>query len=174
MKTVINFSPTDPEFVQKLRESLSYDPTTGILTRLKNFGQWRAGSIAGTLNEYGYIQIYFLGKIYKAHRLAWAIQFGYFPLNDLDHIDGNRSNNKLENLREATRSENLQNTKPRINNTSGFKGVTQSSRNPNIWTAHINHSGKKWHLGSFSNPEDAYKAYCEASLKYHGEFGHIN
>jgi hypothetical protein len=91
---------------------------------------------------------------------------------DTDHIDGNGLNNQKENLRLCTRSENLMNQRRNRNNTSGYKGVNWNKRDKK-WMSQIKVEGKQIHLGYFSGKEEAYKAYCEASKKYHGEFGNV-
>ena len=92
---------------------------------------------------------------------------------DTDHIDGDGLNNQKENLRVCIRSENLMNQSRSRNNTSGYKGVNWNKRDKK-WISQIKVKGKQVHLGCFSEKEEAYKAYCEASKRYHGEFGNVN
>lgn len=87
-----------------------------------------------------------------------------------DHCDGNGLNNSRENLREATPAENSRNCRRRASNTSGFKGVSWSKRDKR-WYARIRHEGRIRHLGCYDTPEDAHAAYCDASKRFHGEFG---
>lgn len=89
-----------------------------------------------------------------------------------DHIDGNGLNNRRSNLRTALQSENLQNKRKYKNNTSGFKGVSWHSSSKK-WRATISAGGVRAHLGSFETPEEAYKAYCEASKSVHPNFGRV-
>jgi len=91
----------------------------------------------------------------------------------IDHIDGDGLNNQRSNLRVATHSQNMRNSKIPINNTSGYKGVYWS-KEKNKWCAQIKIDYKNKHLGYFDNKIDAAKAYNEGALKYHGEFAHIN
>lgn len=108
----------------KLKELLEYDPISGVFRRKINIGGAKIGDIAGTDNGDGYMKIRVAGKSYKAHRLAWLYVMGRWPKNDIDHINGVRCDNRIINLREATRAENKQNTrKANSNNRTGLLGV---------------------------------------------------
>lgn len=91
---------------------------------------------------------------------------------ETDHINGNGLDNRRENLRVCTRSENLMNQKRGINNTSGYKGVSWH-KGTEKWQSKIAAKGKRIYLGLFKEKEEAHKAYCEASKRYHGEFGNV-
>ncbi|MFA5990454.1 MAG: AP2 domain-containing protein [Sphingomonas sp.] len=91
---------------------------------------------------------------------------------DTDHINHNGLDNRRENLRVCTRSENLMNRGKLKNNTSGYKGVSWN-KNSKKWQTHIRVNGKKIYLGNFKDKEEAYKAYCDASIKYHGDFSKV-
>ena len=108
---------------------------------------------------------------YLAHRLAWLYVMGEFPKNDIDHVDTNGCNNKISNLRLATKSQNGANSKLPKNNTSGYKGVTWAKRNKK-WMAQIMVDRKHVCLGFFHDPKLAYEAYKKASREYFGEFAH--
>jgi hypothetical protein len=154
--------------IDELREVLSYDPLTGIFKwKISPNTYILAGDIAGTCNEGGYVIICYKGQRYSAHRLAWALQTGSWPANFIDHKDRNPSNNAWHNLREATNSQNLHNTRPRPGK-SGFPGVhiTGSGK----YTAAICVNKKPKSLGSFNTPEEAYRAYVEAKKKYHSHY----
>lgn len=153
-----------------LKEDLSYDPSSGLFTRLSAGA--RAGEIAGTLGRNGYIYIRLRGRHYLAHRLAWLFMTGSMPDGSLDHINNIPTDNRFENLRQATKSQNGCNRGPNKNNTSGFKGVHWYKAR-NKWCADIWIEGAKKHLGYFKNIEDAAEAYRVASIKYHGEFSRI-
>lgn len=101
--------------------------------------------------------------------IIWAMHNGRWPNGTVDHKDHNPSNDRIDNLREATRKQNQQNMKKSVRNTSGFKGVSRLKNN-NRWGARMRLNGEYKHLGSYLTPEEAHKAYCEAALKYHGEF----
>ena len=129
------------------------------------------GDVAGTPHPGGYLKICVNGKKYFAHRLIYLFHHGYIP-NFLDHIDRNGKNNKIENLREATLSQNIGNTKIRSDNTSGYRGVSWDKK-ANKWLAKITIFEKQKYLGYFSNPEAAYKAYCEVAKNHYGKFANI-
>ncbi|MEW4959716.1 HNH endonuclease, partial [Enterobacter cloacae subsp. cloacae] len=100
---------------------------------------------------------------------AWFYVHGYLPEQEVDHINRIRSDNRIENLRLATRSENAKNKEKSKANTSGFKGVSQQKKTGN-WVAHIRLNGKNKHLGTFRSPERASIAYRIASHFHHKEF----
>lgn len=154
-----------------LKEYLCYDPDTGIFTWIKANplgGRSRDGEAAGSINEKGYVKIKFLGKMYRAHRLAWFYMTGQFPKYKIDHIDRNRQNNKFTNLREATHIENSCNRGLTTNQTN-YKGVRYHSYSKK-YQARINVNRRRFSLGFYDTAELAYAAYCEAAKKYHGEF----
>jgi hypothetical protein len=113
----------------------------------------------------GYFIGRILGKPYRAHRVAWAIYSGAWPESDIDHINGKRSDNRIANLRTATRQENGKNCAIGIKNTSGTIGVSWSSRDL-VWTAQVNKNGKQKHIGSFKNKDEAIQARAKANLEY--------
>ena len=146
---------------------LSYDPLTGDFTRRGSpRGRHREDGIAGSLYSCGYIYIYVQSKRYIAHRLVWLYVHGYMPVNDLDHINGVRSDNRIENLRECTRSENMQNYKLPSTNKSGFLGVHWRARE-NRWAAVINHQKVMHRLGTFATAAEARDAYLSAKKLLH-------
>ncbi len=147
-----------------------YDRETGIFTWRCSSGYGAcaviAGTPAGTLNPNGYIQIGFGGRMYKAHRLAFMCEMGTWPEGEVDHADGDKSNNRWSNLRQATRGQNMRNTGLRSNNTSGFKGVSRHKRSGK-WAARLRlpNGGKYIHLGLFEDKVDAAIAYKNAAMK---------
>jgi hypothetical protein len=144
-----------------------YDETTGIFTRAKDHQRSKKGSVVGTPNYKGYLLFAVKGKTYRAHRLAWLYVYGKFPSMDLDHINGNRSDNRIENLRELPNKFNQQNRrKPNPNNTSGYKGVGWSKQ-LNKWRVKIVANYKTIHLGYFHDIDDAVNAYALGAAKYH-------
>ena len=153
--------------VDRLKELLSYDSAAGTFTwRVSRGGRVRVGSIAGKLNKEGYRVIGVDKRHYFAHRLAWLYMYGKFPEGDVDHIDHNRLNNSIANLRVVTRSENQQNRTKQKNNKSGFKGVKWSTCKSK-WHAQIAVNGVKKHLGYFESPTSAYAAYQTAAASMH-------
>lgn len=126
------------------------------------------GSIAGCLSD-GYRKIDIYGMRLYAHRIVWLIFYGSEPDGFVDHINGNRSDNRISNLRIVTVTQNAWNSKMRRNNTSGVKGVSWHSPSGK-WIARIRVCGKRKSIGSFDNIEDAKVAINKARLELHGEF----
>ena len=152
-----------------LKEILTYNKEAGIFTWKVNHTQKiRIGNIAGTLNK-NYILIQINKKKYSAHRLAWLYEYGNFPKHNIDHIDGNPSNNKISNLREANQSQNGMNKKLHKNNNSGIKGVGWHKASKK-WRARITINRIQHNLGLFDDKELAELVVMEARNKYHGEF----
>lgn len=113
----------------ELKELLHYDPDTGIFTRIKcDKRKDRIGEVAGGVHRFGYWIIKLNLKEYKAHRLAWLYMTGRWPLNQIDHINRIRTDNRFSNLRECSNSENCKNMSKNKKNTSGYKGVSFDSR----------------------------------------------
>ena len=120
---------------------------------------------AGTVKPRGHRDIKLKGKNYKAHRLIWLYVHGKFPDGQIDHIDGNPSNNRLENLRDVTNQENQKNAKKPCDNKSGHIGVCWR-KDAEKWHARITVDGVLTHLGLFNVLEDAVEARRIASIKY--------
>ena len=151
-----------------LKKNFLYDPMTGIFTRLTAYNNRnKVGEICGH-SSHGYILFTINYKLYQAHRLAWLYMYGYLP-SQIDHINGVRSDNRIINLRPASTSENAMNTGIRIDNKSGFKGVSWD-KNKNKWQVKISFQGKQKHLGRFDTKEEASQKYQEFAIKSHGEF----
>lgn len=131
----------------------------------------RKGERAGSKHSQGYVAIMLKGKMHYAHRMIFAMHHGYFP-DYIDHIDQKRSNNKIENLRAATLSQNGQN-KRATTNTSKYKGVFWCSL-PGRWKAHIKKDRVTYELGSFTSEKKAAQAYNKAAIKMFGEFASLN
>jgi hypothetical protein len=158
-----------------VRSILDYDSETGILTWKYREGmrpQWNgrcAGKEAGRIDNQGYREVGINYSSYRTHRLAWLIVTGEWPQFGIDHEDGNPSNNKWSNLREATQQENSCNRKTDIRNTSGAKGVYWDKLNKK-WLVSIMVDGTSTHLGRFDSFEEAVAARQDAELQYFGEF----
>lgn len=156
--------------LQGIEELLAYNPATGRITWINS----SASDVAGCLDKRnGYTRIKVKGKLYAAHRIAWYLHTGQDPdLNDVDHINGDRNDNRACNLRLATRSENMKNTKKRKGSTSNYKGISwDSSRNK--WRAEIRINGKNTRIGRFDTELEAHAAYCKAAAEHHGEFANF-
>jgi hypothetical protein len=156
--------------MEKVKELLSYDPETGIFVWKSTVASHvKKGKPAGSISDQGYRTIMIGGRNYRAHRLAWLFVYGEWPDFEIDHINRDRLDNRIENLRLAGRKENMRNTKRRTDNTSGVKGVYWS-RQRNKWIAQIHVAGKHIHLGVYTCKEKARKAYEIAAENIHGEF----
>lgn len=156
---------------ERLRELLSYDPETGdLMWIIKNSFRIKVGDVAGYKDYRGCLLVRIDRRIYRAHRLAWLWTHGRWPTDEIDHIDGNPSNNRMCNLREATHALNMQNRRrATFDNKSGFLGVSWRE-DRKTWVARIQINGKKAHLGHFSTAEEAHNEYLRAKHKHH-EFG---
>ena len=153
----------------ELLRTLDYTPETGEF-------RWRAGQhyvgrVAGSKAKSGYVAIQIHGQLYYAHRLAWMYVTGAWPKADIDHINGDRSDNRLSNLREASRSQNNANQKLGGRNSSGYRGVSfhKASRK---WNAQIHHNSRRIHLGLFESAEAAHTAYLSAASTIYGAYLH--
>jgi hypothetical protein len=151
---------------ERLREVLDYNPDTGVFVwKLRTGPRGRVGKSAGTHNTCGHIQIRIDGRLYLAHRLAWLYVNNVWPANQIDHINGIRDNNQLENLRDVSGSVNMQNQRiARLDNKCGLLGVNKKG---NRWEAKISVVGKNHYLGLFATPKEAHAAYIEAKRRLH-------
>lgn len=129
----------------------------------------RIGDVVGIETTNGYLRYVIDGKGYALHRVVWLMHYGVFPKDDLDHIDRNRKNNRIGNLREASRVQNNGNSSVPKHNTSGYKGV-QWCATSNKWRVCIYKQNKKYWLGRYKTIEEAAKVYHEAAIEYFGEF----
>jgi hypothetical protein len=153
----------------ELHEVLSYDPETGEFHWLvKPSARVAEGSLAGNIGVKGYRYIGYKRKSYQAHRLAWLYVYGKFPAGDLDFKNCDTLDIRIENLREATKSQNAANSGARANKLKGAYWHEPDRK----WTAGIQRNGKHIWLGNFDTEEEAHAAYCEAARKLDGEFFH--
>lgn len=153
----------------RLRELFRYEPETGDFIRLvAGSARCHVGEVAGSLtHEYWRIRVD--GGVYYAHRLAWKYFYGTDPAVFIDHINGNRRDNRIANLREADASENLANSRKQANTKNIFRGVWQYKDGKKFYAA-VNFRGKKYNLGGFDTAEEA-RAACEAKrAEVHGEY----
>ena len=158
-----------------LRKFVNYDPDTGLLTwklrgtRAAEAGK-QLGTVVGTLPDKGYIVITLFGTVYQAHRLAWLHYYGQFPEKQIDHIDHDRTNNTISNLRETSLHTNMKNKSLYTTNTTGYSGVTPHG---DTWIARIGVNGTKVLLGTFRTIEEAIAARkaAEKLLDYHTNHG---
>lgn len=168
--------------VAYLRERLHYEPATGVLTwRIRptehfpdkaHCDTWNtryAGKSAGAAHNSGYRILDIDDVALMAHRIVWAMFYGNDVPYDIDHIDGNRTNNRIDNLRLATRAENLANAKKRKHTKTGVKGVSFDT-NRGKFQAHITVLYKKHHLGRFDTLDEAIAARRIAAERLQGKF----
>jgi hypothetical protein len=154
---------------ERLKQLLSYNPEDGILSWLVDRGRRREGQAAGYVGNRGYVKVTIDRKYCLGHRLAWILHSNapIPPGIEIDHKNGNRSDNKWTNLRLATFNQNRRNA--RRSNKSGLKGASLHKAS-GLWVATIKKDKKAHHLGYFKTPEEAHEAYKAAATKLHGEF----
>lgn len=141
--------------VDRLRELLHYEPETGIFTwRVDRYRKKTAGQVAGNFRCDGYIGICIEGVIYLAHRLAWLYVKGFWPVDQIDHKDRDRINNRFDNLRESSNKQNNENRILQANTASGIMGVSWMPKSKK-WQVGIKHNGVRKHLGCFDSLLDA-------------------
>jgi hypothetical protein len=166
---------SDYEYAHK---RLSYDPETGILywkdvgseffNSLRGcniFKKSYANTVAGGINGQGYRLLKYNGKKVPAHRIVWLMVNGDWPTAHVDHINGDRLDNRIENLRVVENDENARNRRMPANNTSGVMGVTWSNVHGR-WMSQITNRGSKKHLGLFDDFDEAVVARKAAEIRY--------
>ncbi|WP_343625387.1 HNH endonuclease [Roseateles puraquae] len=151
---------------ERLKCLLRYEPETGFFYWRAGRGKVKAGDKAGAVKASGYVEVSIDYKSFLAHRLAWLYVHGALPPGEIDHVNRNRSDNRIENLRCVTASENQQNKGLQRNNSSGLKGVSWYARGE-CWQAFIAVDGRNKRLGSFPTKEEAFEAYCAAASRVH-------
>lgn len=153
---------------ETLRRVLNYNPDTGLLTWRESRGRVAAGQVAGSLRKRdGVVRVRVNGRFYGAHRLAWLWVNGRWPGNELDHINGIPSDNRIANLRDCGRTINRQNMR-RAHHDSASKTLGVSwSASSRKWRARIWAGGKEVGLGIFDTTEQAHKAYLTAKRRLH-------
>jgi hypothetical protein len=148
---------------ETLKKRLNLNKETGVFT-------WNStGKLAGYTNPDGYCFIRLNYRLYRVHRLVWLYEKGYFPSKELDHIDGNPSNNRLNNLRECSSSENKCNATLRKDNTSKIKGV-HFYKAAQKWQVYLSYKKTRHFLGYYESFLDACCVIITARQKLHKEF----
>jgi hypothetical protein len=139
-----------------------------LIRKVSTSSKSKAGDFAGCVDRtVGYKRVMVDGKSYKVHRLIWMMTHGKFPVDMIDHINGNKLDNRISNLREANQQQNQQNSiKARSNNKLGLIGVSRHKQCKRF-RADIMISGKTKYLGLFETPEEAHQAYLTAKRKFH-------
>jgi len=154
-----------PMTQKRLKRFVSYNPKSG------KFYSRDSHKVLGTPNSEGYLLVQLGVKHYALHRLAWLYVYGKYPEGVIDHLDHNKKNNAIENLRDISQLENCKNQKLQTNNTSGFTGVHWHKRRKK-WIADIKIDNKKKHLGCFDSIEEAVEVRRIANEKYNFHENH--
>lgn len=153
--------------IEKIVDLLEYKADKGVfLWKISPSHRVRAGMVAGHSHGNGYTHLKIFGRQIAAHRVAWAVVYGKWPEKQIDHIDGDKSNNRIENLRDIGAKENTQNQRrcKASNLSCGLLGV---SKNRGKWQAQIKVAGRRKHLGTFDSPAIAHQAYLAAKRLMH-------
>ena len=153
----------------QLLAEFSYNPEEGIFCRLVRAGRIQPGPIENVPTGMGYVYIAIHNRKYFAHRLAWFYVHGVWPKEQIDHVNGDKTDNRFCNLREATHQQNSGNKKAYKNNSSGVKGVAWDASRE-LWMAYVVTNRKMKNLGRYSRFEDAVAVRTEAARARDGEF----
>jgi len=170
-----------------IRQLLRYEPDTGrlfwlprpveMLTAKHADPTWNAKHAGRPAFVTKHNAGYFVGTVMKrqilAHRVIWCLVAGCWPECEIDHIDGDRANNKWDNLRLATRSQNMRNSKSHTNSSSRFRGVSWNTRRGH-WVVYITIEGRSRHVGSYSDETLAARAFDRVAQIHHGAFARLN
>jgi hypothetical protein len=149
-----------------IREAFEVNENTGQLINKINRRKARSGEIAGTPRPDGYLQVCVNRTILLVHRVIFALENGYWSDLEIDHINGNKKDNRPSNLREATKSQNGANKRLCRN---GLKGASWCKR-AKKWRATLRKDGKQLHIGLFNTAHEAHEAYVSAAARYHGQY----
>lgn len=156
---------------EEVAKLLAYNSETGVLKwKVRASSRAGPGDIAGSLHRFGYMVIRVNNKAYKAHRIAWLIHYKEWPGTQVDHINGDKADNRLANLRLATASQNQQNRAIDRDNILGYQGVTIKSGGRlkrTRYQAQIQVDKVHRYLGVFDTPEEAHAAYLKAKAELH-------
>ena len=158
---------------ETLRQRLFYNPDTGLFSWRNIPSNKYPGQITGTISYYGYRVIQLDNTLYRCARLAWLYMTGEWPVEHIDHINGDEANDSWSNLRAATRSQNMCNTKLRADNSSGVRGVSWNKRKGK-WHVRVNVRGQMHHGGYFDDLEEASLVRDMIASKLHGDFARLN
>lgn len=161
---------SDELTVEFIRDRLDYNPNNGeFKIRKKSGKKGVVGNKTGSKGKNGYVYLYLNNNVALAHRVAWVYVYGEWPNEQVDHINRDRSDNRISNLRLASQSQNSCNGSLRSTNKSGYRGVSWSKEKKK-WVSRIVKDRKQYVLGYFDDKEKAYMAYLEAANRLHGGF----
>lgn len=155
--------------IETLQRLFRYEPETGNVYWVAEGKGRIKKKAAGTVVKAGYIGIMIDGKRYYAHRIAWALHHGKHPIDQLDHINGIKTDNRIVNLRQASNLQNGKNIKTKRNNTSGYSGVV-FCKQTGKWRVMIKVNSKSIHFGRYKNLYDAVAIRKKAEIQYFGEW----
>lgn len=158
---------------EQVAEVVEYDPLSGILTWTRTRKGARAGERAGHFKISGRRKISVLGTVYSESHIAWLLATGEWPIDMMDHINGDPSDNRLCNLREVDNQKNQFNRRGSRHAVSPFKGVWRS-RSGKKWCSAIRRDPTRYWLGTFDSQEEAALAYDQAARRLYGEFARLN
>lgn len=161
---IVRRDPTHAE----LLAILHYDPETGHFTHLRNAGKAKAGARAGNINPNGYWELRVFNKLFPASRLAWFYMTGQWPTELIDHENGNRADNRWDNLRPASYHQNNWNTPAAQKCKSGLKGAWPC-KSTGRWQSLLTDGRKRIWLGRFDTAQEAHEAWIAAAVKLRGE-----
>lgn len=162
---IVRRIPTQDE----LKNLFHYDPKTGVFTHLQTRGKGRGGNPVGKINRYGYVEMRVFNRLFGAHQLAVLYMNGSIPQRPLtiDHINGDRKDNRWENLRVATHRQQVWNSPAHHDNQSGLKGAWPC-KTTGRWQSMLQDGKRRIWLGRFDTAEDAHKAWIKAATELRG------
>jgi hypothetical protein len=150
-----------------LRAVFAYDATTGQLSRIRRAGRGNARESVGWVDRKGYLRLELNKRSYAYHRVAWAVHYGEWPRGEIDHVNGVKSDNRIENLRVTRQSGNM------ANRPGWGKHKKGAYKTGNRFRSVIWKGGKLVGLGTFDTEDEAHAAYCRAALELHGDFANF-
>lgn len=173
LRDLIKYEPETGHLIWKPRKPAMFNcKTRSAVSVAAGWNSRCAGTRITAMSNSGYVKVSIMGEKYLAHRIVWAIQTGEADGFEIDHINGDRTDNRWLNLRKATHAENMRNKAVRSDSSTGVTGVHYSKRD-NLYSAEIHSDGRKHRLGSFKGLDDAVAARkaAERKLGFHPNHG---